>query len=161
MSLRILYCVPCSSQLSVVDCDYFRGTINHPFVSDLETRPAIPRTDELHNICLPQNDVVSLLPVVRPAFLESLERTGTDKVDRHTLITQSEDYLCSPYIDATSHAGNKRDEAIVNGFSDFRLKPGDDLRLGHIQFFRAVPGEAASVPPFLYFIHYLKVWRVP
>ena len=147
----IVDCVFGPAGFSVKHCDNSRRMIHHPFIPNLEARATIPGANELHDICLAHNGIVSPFPLIAPAALESLERAGTDKMDRFVFVPKPENYLCSPYIDSTSHAGNERDEAIVNGFSDFRLKPGDDLRLGHIQFFRAMPGETASVLSFFLF----------
>lgn len=153
MVFCILYGVLCSSYFTIENGYHPCGTIHHPFVANLETGPAIALANKLHNVILSNNVVVSFFPVLRPASLKALKWTGADEVDGLSLVTKPENYLRCPNVHDPSHAGNERDEAIVNGFPYFRIKPGDDLRLGHFQFFRPMPGKAAPVLSFFLFRH--------
>ena len=139
---RIIYRV-FSSAFFAVKHRYDPGSMaDHPFISYLKARTAVPITDILHEIRCRQYGFILFLPLPFPTFFKAIIRAGAHQLYRVTLVTKAQYDLCSPNVHAPCHACNKDIQSVSKRLTDFSFQVLFDGFLTSSQFLRAMSRKA-------------------
>lgn len=99
---RIIYRIFSSAFFSVEYGYNSVRVINHPFIPDLKTGPAVALTNIFHEVCCHQYLTVCFLPFLAPTALKAVIGASTHQFDIAAFITEHQHGLCCPDIYAPS-----------------------------------------------------------